>query len=616
MVVIYSFFITRGNLNELYLILTPLFSLLFFKSRIIHYTILIGVLITILVSTSYLKIYGDNFVSNPTIPVVCLIVFLLVWYFKNLNIKNEKLLFDQKEKAEKDAVLISNQKKELEKLNQFKNRFFINIAHEIRTPLTIIKGNATKLNRDINDKERYTQDAFQVIEDQSKKIEDIITGVLNLAKMDSNRFTLQKKDIFISEFILRVFLSFHSNFQNKNIEYKFIDNTDKQIIVCIDTLYFEKSINNIIHNALKYTSKNGAVKVTLNQEDNLNISIKIQDSGIGIESTEFESVFNRFYQAENSINRSGGSGIGLAFSKEIIKKHNGSISVESNLDKGTIFSVLIPIKAHLEKESIVENIKTVSSLKNNKSFHKNKDSNAVTILLVDDHIEMRSYLKEVLKKYNVIEASDGLEALEVLKNNKIQYIISDYMMPNMDGYDFVKTLREKEIELPVLILTARSDMEARLGMLRLGIDDYLTKPFEEEELLTRINNGLQNNFNRLQFIKEDSILNELDYKIDLKPVNLKFIKDIQLYIEENCAEQSFNVIDLCEKFALSQSSLYRKIKRLTGMNIKTLITEVRLLKANKLVNKDSKTIKEASLIVGFVNHTHFLKLYKNRFGNY
>jgi signal transduction histidine kinase/DNA-binding response OmpR family regulator len=575
-------------------------SLLFFDEKKVYYFFLGLVLITITLSISYFQFYGENFLISPSLQIIFILVFLLFSYFKNLNVKNEKLLLKQKD--------------ELQNLYNFQNQFFINIAHEIRTPLTILKGVVAKIKKVQIDEKINTQGSIATLDRQIIKIEDIVNNVMDLSKMDTENFNLKKKDVFISELLSKVFLSFLSNFQNKSIQYKFIDNTDKQIVLYADSLYLEKAINNLIHNALKYTNKNGTVKVILSQENNQKILIKIQDSGIGIEPTEFESIFNRFYQAENSINRSGGSGIGLAFSKEIINKHNGSISVVSNLDKGTIFSVLIPIKAHLKEESIVENVDVVGSLKNNKSFHKNINSKAITILLVEDHLEMRTYLKEVLKKYNIIEASDGLEALELLKNNIIHYILSDYMMPNMDGYEFVKTLREKKIELPVLILTARSDMEARLGMLRLGIDDYLTKPFEEEELLTRINNGLQNNFNRLQFIEEDSILNELDYHSDLEPASLKFIKDIQGYIEENCAEQSFNVIDLCDEFALSQSSLYRKIKRLTGMNIKALITEVRLLKANKLVNKDSKTIKEASLKVGFINHPHFLKLYKKRFG--
>ncbi len=231
-----------------------------------------------------------------------------------------------------------------------------------------------------------------------------------------------------------------------------------------------------------------------------------------------------------------------------------------------------------------------------------------TILLVEDHQEMREYIKTILSQYNIIEATNGIEALTHLENHTIDYIITDYMMPQMDGLQFIKELKARDNNLPILMLTARADTETKINVLRLGIDDYITKPFEEEELLLRINHGLINFSNQQTFIKEEKV--EVSETKDVK-----FTKSLQSYIQDNCTNTSFGISDLCEEFALSQSSLYRKVKSITGLNTKEFITEIRLQKARQIrESNNGVTLKELVFSLGYKNSTHFNNLYEKRFG--
>jgi DNA-binding response OmpR family regulator/nitrogen-specific signal transduction histidine kinase len=516
--------------------------------------------------------------------------------------KNEKRLQEQKNIALNDKELIENQQKELLDLHNFQNQFFINIAHEIRTPLTIIKGNINRLKSE-------DESIGETLKTQSNKIQRIVKDVMDLTKMDTNEFSLNNEDVAFSSFVKTIFNSFYSTFQSKEIDYQLFDTSKKNVIVDGDKIYLESAISNLLTNAVKYTENKEQVFLIIEQSTD-NIVLKIKDTGIGVEESEKEKIFNRFYQSDNSINRSGGSGIGLAFSKEIIYKHGGSLVLESKVGEGSTFIITLPIKSIVTKteKNVESNVQIDQAIKTSNTISKNQK----TVLLVEDNKEMREYISSVLSGYNIVEAEDGLEGLEKLLNHEIDYIITDYMMPKINGYDFIKKIKEKNYTTPTLMLTARTDSETKLEVLRLGIDDYVSKPFEEEELLLRVKNGLNNYNSQQEYIKSENIQVE---ETRQNTITTAFLKKLKELIEDNCANEKFGILDLCDELAVSQSTLYRKVKSLTGLNTKEFITEVKLQKALEIFNQDETlSLKEIGYKVGFLNYTHFGKLFEQRFG--
>lgn len=597
--------ILPGKLIEFYYLIILIFSLLFLHKRIYHIIYFVVVLAAFFLPNYLFQIYGEvmegNHISNI---MMFLSVFLLVNYFKKVNTDSEKQLEEQKNEALHDKQIIEVQKKELEDLHNYQNQFFVNVAHEIRTPLTIIKGNTSKLHKQFQDIDTETVEALQRIELQNEKIQEIVNSVLDLAKIDTNTFVLEETNISINQLVQQIYFSFSSNFQNKGIAYHFNDNNTPDTIIKGDLKNLERAINNLLVNALKYCEKNDTVTISLQQETTL-VKIEVTDTGIGISEEHINKIFQRFYQVNNSVNRASGSGIGLAFSKEIIQQHKGSISVKSTPNVATCFTIKLPIAQNSSNTNAIPKNSQNEVVRKEVALFTRQDQ---SILLVEDNIEMRAYLKDVLQAYTIYEATNGLEALEVLKAQEIDFIITDYMMPQMDGYEFIKTVKTEGYCTPILMLTARTDFGGKMNVLQLGIDDYITKPFEEQELLIRVNNALQNNQKRTQYLAEeplvDTLITEEDFSIQL-----------QEYIDTNCKNNQLGIPDICDHFALSTSSLYRKVKCKTGLSPKEFITEVRLQKARKLLLENNQlTTKDLATEIGYTNYTHFANLYFERFG--
>mgnify|MGYP000642757103 CR=1 FL=1 len=374
-------------------------------------------------------------------------------------------------------------------------------------------------------------------------------------------------------------------------------------------LYLERAINNIIVNAIKYTPRKGSITLNITKT-NEQVLLTITDTGIGISKKDINLICNRFYQADNDINKAGGSGIGLAFSKQILELHKGNLTIKSELNKGSSFILTFPLVTSITKK---ESIFTPAQEKDNsnqiKQHVKISNSSTYNILIVDDNFEMRNYLKTLLNKYNCIEAENGEEALDILVTEKIDFVLTDYMMPVMNGLNLIKQIKKKEFNVPILMLTARSDFKSKLNVLRLGIDDYLNKPFEKEELLIRIEKALLNHKNRTHFIIDEAVK-----KTELE-VNNQWIKKIKEHIYKECNNASMTQEDIALHFNLSKSSLHRKIKSETGLTPNAFITEVKLQKARGLIDQHPNILlKSLALEVGYLRASYFSKLYEQRFG--
>lgn len=585
--------------NDYYFGVLAILPLLFFDNKIITYGGLILAIFCFYLDKEVkdLFLYGKFQLTDQTSTALLLflLVFMIVNYFKTLNQKNEKSL-EQKSK-------------ELKSLNKFQSQFFINISHEIRTPLTLIRGNnemlgehqVTAYNPEI---EKY----HSTIAEQTAKIKTIVDDVLDMAKMQTDEFRLQFKTIELDEFLKRIYFSFHTAFQQKGITYQY-KNGPKNSWLNADPVYLERALNNIILNALKYTGKGGIIDIWYEKWQSDSIAIVVKDSGIGIAKEHIPKIFDRFYQADNGINKTGGSGIGLAFSKEVIAMHYGKIEVDSNLGEGTVFKIKLPLAQPLET-SLSKPIGDIEPIEKEIATAPlftllSKPS----VLIVDDHTEMRNYIEGILVGYECIQATDGMDALDLLASHNIDFVITDYMMPNLDGYGLIKEMKQRELNIPILMLTARGDMNDKLEVLRLGIDDYLTKPFSKNELLIRIQNSLANNTAKGSYRQERQIDN-------IGPDDEQFLGSIKKYVLESCSDAAFGLEDLVEEFAISKSTLYRKIKSLSGLNPNQFINEIKLQQARSLVElKQCDSLKQLSFAVGFTKPSYFSGLYEKRFGS-
>ena len=440
---------------------------------------------------------------------------------------------------------------------------------------------------------------------QVTKIASIVDDMLSLAKMESDSLVLNFRQSSINTLIHKVCLSFEPAFINKGVAFEAAKNK-RNYFVNIDPVYLERAFNNILSNALKYTDSGGKVVVSIHKQKQ-EVHIVVQDSGIGINALDLERIYQRFYQADNDINKAGGSGIGLAFSMEIVKMHQGMIYTKSKPNEGSRFEVVLPL---------VEDAQQVPLQNNNKVLYPSSSKSETPIaqqancLIVDDHFEMRAYIKTILANYHCIEADNGQDALAKLENHDIDLVITDYMMPVMDGLRFIQAMKSQDFKMPVLMLTARTGQSTRLDVFQVGVDDYLVKPFDEDELVVRVNNALENYRSRVNFIKEKQVINA--------EVNASFewMDKLKQYIEQHCQDLNLKQRQVADHFSMSESTLYRKIKSVTGKTPNEFITEVKLLKARSIVESNPDiALKRLALEVGFMHVSYFSKIYYNRFGH-
>jgi DNA-binding response OmpR family regulator/nitrogen-specific signal transduction histidine kinase len=516
-------------------------------------------------------------------------------YFKDANTKNELLLEKEREIVEQDNIKIEQQAAELKELNEFQKHFFVNITHELRTPLTLIKGNISRAKKmsSINN----IQAKLDGILTHSNKIEHLINDIIDVTKAEASALVLNMELHILNQLIQKQFVAFNNLFESKEINFTF-SLPPKDMYVEIDKLYFERVIGNILVNAAKYTSKGGNVTIFITHINN-HVTINIEDDGVGIAIGEEEKIFNRFYQIDNNINKANGSGIGLAFCKEVIQLIKGSIVAFQNKEGGATFSITLP-----KKHSNVITTKSKPPI--------NINTEKPTLLLVDDNAEMRIYISSLLTDYNVIEAENGVEALDVLEYQPVNALITDYMMPIMDGYELIKQVKEKKYSFPILVITARADVKSKLDVLALGIDDYLTKPFVEEELVYRLRHSLLNAKNRTQYQKDE--LTQPQKEDDTVEESELLVKSRSI-IEKNIGNPLFGVPELVEAINLTERTLYRKIKNHSGLTPNQFIREIKLLYVRNLVEENEfTTLIQLTRQVGFKNTSHLQKLYKERFG--
>jgi signal transduction histidine kinase/CheY-like chemotaxis protein/AraC-like DNA-binding protein len=511
----------------------------------------------------------------------------------------------------KQKSIIERQAAELRKLNDVKSEFFANISNELRTPLTLVKGNIENaLGGSVLpvDTEQKIKNARRSLGQLTAMIDDL----LDLSKLELGRYELKKQLTPLNKLVPRVVSAFQSMSDEKNVTIKFEDLTSGDCHVKLDLRQFEKVVNNLIYNAFKFSKAGTSILIKLEVVDQF-ARLSVADQGIGIPEKDMPRIFDRFFQASNRADQPG-SGLGLSIAKEITEMHGGSITVNSIAGVGSEFTVALPIQA-----PAIEELTHQSSLIEEVVGEKlrNFSTKKPLALLVEDNAQMQEYVHEILGKYfTVLTKPNGKEALEWLRGNTPALIISDVMMPEMDGFTLLENLKQSvnHSHIPVILLTARAGHDDRLRALRLGVDDYVTKPFDQDELLVKAVNMVNNLQQRLKWDKE--LGHDAEQEMALaNGDDDKVIETLEAFVLRRISDQKIAVSELAEAVAMSERQLYRKLSSINGMSPGELTMEVRLQHARKLL-LSGRIVKLSQLAmeVGIGTPAYLSKMFYERFG--
>jgi signal transduction histidine kinase/ligand-binding sensor domain-containing protein/DNA-binding response OmpR family regulator len=521
---------------------------------------------------------------------------------------------------------VAQQKKEAERiqaLDAVKTKFFTNVSHEFRTPLSLIISPLDRLLRNNSDPDQKKQ--LQLVQRNAKRLLNLVNQLLDFRKMEVQEFHLQPTEGDIIQFINEVTCSFSDLSEMKNIALSFSANTER-FSTFFDKDKLEKILFNLLSNAFKYTPRNGAITVAVTYKPKVAsqesaIEINVSDTGIGIAPDKQEQIFERFFQNDVPANITHpGTGIGLAITKEFVKLHNGVIRVSSEPDKGTTFTVILPVLQsggnYLPKQAFPEAIVS-TQVNGSASDTTNLPSRKAlpTILLVEDNDDFRFYLKDNLGPfYNVVEAENGQEAWEWLQEQTPDLIISDVMMPHMDGIELTKRVKKHPplAETPVVLLTAMGDEEMQLESYRLGISDYIQKPFTFELLASRIKNLLSQKKQPLANLPKYIEMNPSE--VEITPADEIFLKQVLKVVEKNMGKPEFTVEELSKELFMHRAGMYRKLLSLTGKSPVEFIRQMRLKRGAQFLEKSGMTIAEVAYEVGFNNPKKFSQYFKEEFG--
>lgn len=517
---------------------------------------------------------------------------------------------------------VRQQRKEAERahaLEQLKTKFFTNVSHEFRTPLSLIIAPLDRIIKHATDDEQIAQ--LNLVQRNAKRLLNLVNQLLDFRKMEVQEIKLHPAVGDIISFCRETSLSFTDIAEKKKILFSFSSNID-HLEIYFDKDKIEKILFNLLSNAFKYTYDNGniSVKMTYNAPDTYDtdgtLAISISDSGIGIPADQHGKIFERFFQTEvpdSMVNQ--GTGIGLAITKEFVKLHNGTITVESEPDKGTCFTVLLPAKRMHVPPRPVTHPSPVDEGEQIIVEEGKKGSGKKVIMIVEDNEDLRFYLKDNLKEqYHVEEATNGKEGWEKIKRLNPDLVVSDIMMPLMDGVELAGKIKSEMLtaHIPVILLTAIGSEEKQLEGLKAGANDYITKPFTFEILASRINNLLaQQQLLKKRFKKQIEVNPE---EVTITPVDEKFLKQAMEIIEKQMDNPDFSVDEFSREMFMSRVTLYRKINSLTGKSPLDFIRSIRLKRAAQLLDKSGMSISEVTYQVGFNNPKVFRKLFKDEFG--
>jgi len=602
---------------------------------------------------------------------VLIIILGAIIYVRQRKIRAQHAIELERVKSEK-----------LQELNQLKSRFFANISHEFRTPLTLIMGPLKKLlSRTQNEKDIKE---LGMAKKYAGKLQILINNLLAISKLESGKLQLRASETNIVRIIRSYLNAFESLAKQKNITLKFVSE-NMEIKAFIDHEKFEQILNNLLSNAFKFTSESGRIEIQVDslprelggrqstacpensvvgskeaanrklQTANFDsgcLIISVKDNGLGIPPEKLPHIFDRFYQVgQEEGNSFEGTGIGLALTKELVELHYGMIEVESEVGVGTTFRIYLPLGSdHLKPDQIeTSRQSTFDSRQSEKvdSLQPAPRTRGLTvdtetlklepgtrnqelgtaddipvILIVEDNSDMRSYIRGYFyEKYHIIEAIDGADGYEKSIEHVPDIIISDVMMPNMDGIEFCGKIKEDErtSHIPVILLTAHAAKESRIEGLETGADDFITKPFDGDELQLRVYNLIKQRHRVRKLLERKIQKSHRSVQVDFEDSGItsmdeQFLQKVIRIVTEKYTDPQFNTTTFGQAIGLGRVQLNRKIKALTGQTTVSFIRTFRLNHAAELIKKKSATVAEIAYDVGFNNPSYFTECFRHYFG--
>ncbi|MCB2220837.1 MAG: tetratricopeptide repeat protein [Bacteroidetes bacterium] len=595
--------------------------------------------------------------SNIILGIGILILFIAIGLWSRLNYIRRTNIVIEKEKSE-----AQKQQLRAEQSEAFKQLFFSNISHEFRTPLTLILG---PLDRIINTlKSEQQKQELLLVRRNAQRLQSLINQLLSLSKIESGKMTLKTRPENIVK-LTRLFVdSFHSLAEDRGINIDFESHKEEQILY-VDTLKFEKIVNNLLSNALKFTKSGGKIKVSVSlaivhidpnslkekfaelnppfEEGLKGVLIKFCDTGIGIRRERSQHIFDRFYQADNQkVHPDIGIGIGLALTKELVELHHGKIMVDSEFGIGTTFTVFLPLgNHHLMEDEIYKSVndtvemedeilQDVKFLVHEKIAKKTiqeeevmNSKNMPLLLIVEDNEDMRAYIKSYLvDHYQVLEASNGKEGAEMAIQYLPDLIVSDIIMPFVDGNEMTNQLKndEKTSHIPIILLTAKVSEESKLEALETGADDFLTKPFDANELLIRVKNLIEQRIKLRKLLSQHigdaaqtNLIKESSGRA-MSKLDVKFLEKVKDLTGEHMSNPDFSVEMLAQEMSMSRVQLHRKLKNLVDLSVSDLIRDIRLIKAAELLREGELNVTQVTYEIGLSGLSNFGKSFKEKYG--
>ncbi|WP_345077083.1 response regulator [Nemorincola caseinilytica] len=503
----------------------------------------------------------------------------------------------------KQKQIIDDQLSQLAIASEMRSKFYANMSHELRTPVTLLSG-MLELMKNEGDSRR--PEKLDIAYNNSRKLQYMIEEILDLSRLEKSETKLNMRSVVVAPLLRRIVFTFESFIQKKGLELAYADDSITGLHIQVDENKFEKIINNLIFNAIKFNKEKGSIAVKAYRAGNA-LYIEVRDTGVGISEKDVPYIFERFYQSSSGKNAEG-VGIGLSLVKEFTELLGGTVNVTSTPEHGSVFSLSFPLAEPVISQHVTED-------PHGDMPQWQLPVDGCSVLIVEDNAEMRYYLKEILgSKVTIAEANNGVEALHWLENNTPDLIISDIMMPQMDGEEFVAMLKRTDTlrKIPVIMLTALAASERQLALLRLGVDDYIVKPFNAEELQARVYNLLNNYAARKEFILQSAEPDDIQAE---SPEADEFRRKVTEFVLSRLKRSDVSVYDLAYELAMSERHLHRTARSLTGYSPSQLIKEVKLQKAYELLQSgEINKIDDVARRVGFEKASYFSQQFFDRFG--
>ena len=534
-----------------------------------------------------------------------------------------------RERLKSDLKLQRLEAEKMHEIDHLKSRFFANISHEFRTPLTLILGPLKDHYQQLSNPDQ--KNVIGSVIRNGQRLQRLINQLLDLSKVEAGKMELHAFYLDLVQLLREITSSYESLAKEKKIRYFFYPEV-MELMIYADEEKIEKVIHNLLSNAFKFTKEGGEIILNLKIYEKAAV-ISVSDSGIGISGDQLNKVFDRFYQVDSSQTRGyEGSGLGLALAKDLVELHHGKISVNSKEGKGTTLTVTLPLgKEHLRKDEIADRGETVKLESVAEDFVPSDDREVVkeaekvreketanentALLIVEDNFDMRQYIRKTLSPhYQIIEAENGKDGVTKAEENMPDLVISDIMMPEMDGIAMTAKLK-KDIHtshIPIILLTAKATEESKISGLNTGADDYLVKPFNSNELILRVRNMIESRTRVREKVK-------LEFMRGGPPkaaisADEKLLQKVKEAILNRLSDEQLSVDSLAEEIGLSRAHFYRKVTALTGLPVNELIRSFRLERAAQLLAEQWGPVSQVAYEVGFSNPSYFSKCFKDKFG--